>query len=124
MILPPPPVLVTPPVPTRDAKGRWLPGVAPNPRGRPLVMGELRKFARSHTQAGLDRLVKIIEDDDQPGTTHIAAVSLLWAYGYGRPIQQVEVGKPGSFEEMDDIQLKQYAHHLYTKLIIGVKADE
>lgn len=112
-----------PPAPTRDDKGRWLPGFAPNPRGRPAAMAELRKLARERTELGFWRLTKILEDDNQPGTTHVAAVSLLWSYGYGRPIQQVEIGKPGSFDEMDDIQLRQYAHHLYTKLIVDVKTE-
>ncbi len=113
--LPPPPS----PKATRDERGRWLPGYGPNPRGRPVAFAQLKKDIQESTAFHLWRLQTIVEDDAQPGTTHIAAIQLLWAYGYGKPTQKVEVGGPGSFEQMDDDELRRYVRQQAVKMIEG-----
>jgi hypothetical protein len=130
MILPPPPSSITPAgvLPSggstaarsdgRDANGRWLPGASANPRGRPVVMAELKKLAREQTPLGFWRLVKILEDDDQPGSVHVQAVQLLWSYGYGKPVQQVELGGPGAFEDMEEADLLTYVRVRAKTLLI------
>lgn len=124
-VMPPPPPLPhistqPPDYGGRDAKGRWAPGVTGNPKGRPpTAFAQLKKQTREFTELGLWRLVKILEDDAQPGATHVAAIQLMWNYGYGKPVTQVEIGGPGSFEQMDDAELREYTRRQALKLIMA-----
>lgn len=109
----------------RDEKGRWLPGgPSPNPKGRPVVLAELRKLARQHTTMAMDRLVEIIQDDKQLGATRVAAISLLLDRGYGKPVQPIETGAAGAFEEMDDSALDVYIRKKARELLIDETAVE
>jgi hypothetical protein len=124
LILPPPPVMPPAPSPQqapngRDERGRFAPGMTGNPAGRPVVAAEIKKLAREYTLVAMKRLIKIIEDDNHPGQTHVAAISLLWDRGYGKPVQQIEAGGPGAFDDMDDEALQAYVAAKARKFIEG-----
>jgi hypothetical protein len=42
----------------RDSRGRWLPGVVPNPGGRPAVAPEVRDLARSYGPEAIAKLAQ------------------------------------------------------------------
>lgn len=70
----------------RVARGRFAPGVCPNPGGRPKDIAEVRELARTHTSAALDTLVQIARDGKSENA-RIAASSALLDRGWGRPTQ-------------------------------------
>lgn len=73
----------------RDPNGRWLPGFAPNPTGRPAAVKEVRDLARQHTPAAIARLAELMNDNNP--TVALAAIDQLLNRGYGKPMQAVDV---------------------------------
>lgn len=115
MILPPPPAVV--PQPERDAKGRWLPGrVSPNPKGRPVVPAELKKYARSVALDMLQVQVDIAMNPCEPAASRITATVAVLDRAYGKPVQQIEAGGPGAFEDLEDSELIGYAQRKAAEL--------
>src|SRR5215471_3126130 len=72
----------------RGPNGRWLPGFAPNPSGRPAAVKEVRDLARQHTPSALARLVELMNSKNE--ATALAAIDQLLNRGYGKPVQAVE----------------------------------
>jgi hypothetical protein len=120
MILPPAPSAVptSPPV-ARDAHGRWLPGTRspnPNPPGRPVVAAEVKKLARTYSVEAIETLVELMRDKNEPGTTRKAAADSLLDRGFGKPVQQIEAGGPGAFEELEESELLAFARQKIAEL--------
>ncbi|GEM_PF-1742499 len=69
---------------------RWPKGVSGNPGGRPKVLEEVRSLARQYTIDAVNALVSALK---RPGE-RVAAAKVLLAYGYGSPVQAVEVAAP------------------------------
>jgi HEAT repeat protein len=74
----------------RDANGRWKPGHAPNPRGRPKVAGEVRALAQQHCAAAITTLVELMTTSPDERVRLSAAEAIL-DRGVGKPIAAVEV---------------------------------
>jgi hypothetical protein len=55
-------------------------------------------------------------------TVPAAVENTILAYAYGKPTERVEVGKPGEFEELDD--LSDAALLAHGQLLLGVLAGE
>jgi hypothetical protein len=73
----------------RDPNGRWLPGFAPNPSGRPAAVREVRDLARQHTALAIERLVELMRSGND--ATALAAIDQLLNRGWGKPVQAADV---------------------------------
>lgn len=78
---------------TRDAKGRVLPGVVLNPRGRPPVIRDIKDAARSHTRAALATLVNIMDDTTAPPAARISAAVAILDRGHGNGLLRQPTGE-------------------------------
>lgn len=72
--------------PARGSRGRWAPGVSPNPGGRPKVIADIRDLAREHSRTAIQALVDIAERGEHEAARVSAATALL-DRGWGRPTQ-------------------------------------
>ena len=76
---------------SRDAQGRFLPGVKQGPgRGPQAMSPELKRFIRERSLEAAEVVAEVMRDKSQPGKTRILGASLLLAYAYGRPQARVE----------------------------------
>jgi len=75
----------------RDLKGRWLPGTAPNPGGRPRAIEQVQTLARTHTAEAVATLVEICGNRKAHPSARVAAASAILDRGWGRPMQSVQV---------------------------------
>ncbi len=73
----------------RDESGRWLPGVSPNPSGRPKSLTELAKICQALTPEVITSLRGVIQTGR--GADKVAASRLMLEYGFGRPFQAVDI---------------------------------
>ncbi len=75
----------------RDAKGKWLAGVSPNPGGRRVTEREVVLLARSAGVKATRRLIELINSPDER-VAIIAANSVLdRAYGKAREHVNLEI---------------------------------
>jgi hypothetical protein len=83
----------------------WQKGMSsPNPGGRPKALHDVQELARQHTEAAINALAKIMNDDEAPHSARISAAEALLSRGWGRPIQPT-VQAPGgtkTFEQWLD----------------------
>lgn len=86
----------------------WQPGVSGNPGGMPKGLGEVKKLARQYTAVAIQTLHDIMIDKEQTGSARVGAANSLLDRGYGRPIQQVEVGGPGDFANMAEDEIDRF----------------
>ena len=82
----------------------WLfkPGNSANPSGRPKVDKTVKALAREHTAAAISRLAEIVNDKTASASAQVQAATALLDRGWGKPLQQLEVGEAGAFSDMDD----------------------
>lgn len=71
----------------------------------PKGLGEVKKLAREYTRQAIETLAEIMMDEKQTGSARVSAAETILSRGYGKPLQQMEVGKPGDFAEMTDDQV-------------------
>ncbi len=83
----------------------FQPGRSGNPGGMPKGMGEGKKLARQYTEKAILTLVEIMGDEAAPRAARVSAATALLDRGYGKPTQQIEVGKPGDFSDMTEDQI-------------------
>jgi hypothetical protein len=74
----------------RLPSGRWAPGQAPNPGGRPKRTGAVRNLARQHTEMAISVLADICERGESEAARIAAAVALL-DRAWGRPTVAIEM---------------------------------
>jgi hypothetical protein len=66
----------------------WQKGMSsPNPGGRPKALHDVQELARQHTEAAINALAKIMNDDEARHSARISAAEALLSRGWGRPIQ-------------------------------------
>lgn len=66
----------------------FTPGVSGNPAGRPKgSMSEVRRLARTHTKAAIERLAKIIQDGKDADAGRASEIMLNRAWG--TPAQEI-----------------------------------
>ena len=75
----------------RNSDGTFLQGYSGNPSGRPAIISELQKLARTHTPTALATLVEIMSNAASPPNSRVAAAVALLDRGYGRPSTAVFV---------------------------------
>lgn len=75
----------------------WPKGMSGNPSGKPKdqreLFGKARDFARQHTEAAINTLVKIMGDEEAPHASRVAAANYLLDRGWGRPAQAIIGGE-------------------------------
>ncbi len=65
-------------------------GRSGNPGGRPRVIGELRDLCRAQTDKAIGALLAIINNEDAPPSSRVAAAQEILNRGWGRPTVTVE----------------------------------
>jgi hypothetical protein len=100
----------------RKADGRWQKGISGNPGGQPKGMADVKRLARSFTQDAIATLAEIMKDTEQSGPARVSAATALLDRGYGKPLQQMEVGKPGEFADMSDDQVDAFIRKTVAEL--------
>ena len=71
--------------------GRFKPGQSGNPSGRRKEVGPVRELAKQYTEAAIDTLARIMQDETAPHSARVAAAEALLARGWGRPQQDIGV---------------------------------
>jgi len=84
---------------TRQAGGRWVPGISGNPLGRPKIIAQVRDAARAHTTLTLERLVSLVDSADEK--IALSAAQALLDRGWGRCEQSVAVTTPEKAAPVD-----------------------
>ena len=80
----------------------FKPGQSGNPGGRPKVDKTVKALAREHTEDAVRTLAEILKNGAASESSRVQAASALLDRGWGRPLQQLEIGEAGAFSEMDE----------------------
>jgi hypothetical protein len=75
----------------RDGRGRWLPGVSPNPGGRPVEATEAIRLAASKAPEAIERLWTIATDERVNPSVRVTALVAVLDRGLGKPRQSIDV---------------------------------
>src|SRR5258708_14797794 len=67
----------------------YEPGHSGNPGGRPKGLTQVRELARTHTEAAIAALAKIMQKEDSADQTVITAAVALLDRAWGRPTQPI-----------------------------------
>jgi hypothetical protein len=87
----------TPPTPTSRRYPGLRPfqkGVSGNPKGRPPVARDIRELARQHGPAVFARLLHLALS--RSDAVAVRAGTVILAYGYGPPMQSVDILAPAA----------------------------
>lgn len=84
---------------------QFKPGQSGNPTGRPKGQTELKRLARSYTMEAMMKLVNIMQNEEAPFADQRGAAVEILNRGWGKPLQQVETGRPGDFSDLADAEL-------------------
>jgi hypothetical protein len=98
-------------------------GQSGNPSGRPKVDKTVKALAREFTDASIRRLGSIVMDDNASPSAQVQAATALLDRGWGKPLQQVEVGEAGAFSDMSEADLDRYIEEAARKLSILTASD-
>ena len=67
---------------------------------------QLRHYCRAYTLEAIEKLALLMRCNDPK--LALTAASLILDRGWGKPVQQMEVGQPGDFTDLTDDQLEQF----------------
>jgi HEAT repeat protein len=68
----------------------FQPGESGNPGGRPKVENIVKRIARNHTEAAINKLVRLLDSDDE--RIQLASAQAILDRGYGKPAQALVGG--------------------------------
>lgn len=66
----------------------------------------LRQYCRQYTLEAIEGVARIMRGPDP--RLALSAAQMILERGWGKPIQQMEVGGPGDFTELTDEQLEEF----------------
>lgn len=72
----------------------------------PDTAWQLRNYCRAYTLEAIEKLALLMRCNDPK--LALTAASLILDRGWGKPVQQMEVGQPGDFTDLTDEQLEQF----------------
>jgi hypothetical protein len=75
-------------LPKRRPNGTVMPGSTLNPTGRPRIVQEIQELARSAAPAAFERVVALMNSDDE--RIALAASQEILNRAYGKPLMQVQ----------------------------------
>ncbi len=84
----------------------FKPGQSGNPGGRPAILKQVKELAREHTEDAVNALIAALLN---PGE-RVQAATILLAYGYGRPQQNINVRRINSVDDLDEDELHAIAN--------------
>ena len=84
------------------------PGKSGNPTGRPKGFAEVKKLAREFSKHAIETLAEVMLDKETPAAARVAAAGSILDRGFGKAVQQHEVGAPGAFTDMTDEELDSF----------------
>lgn len=70
------------------------------------ALTDIRSMARTHTETCIRVLVHIASESSAPHSARVAAAQVLLDRGWGKPLQQHEIGAVGDFDRMSDDELR------------------
>lgn len=80
---------------------------APRPGDKnPDSAWHLRHYCRAYTLEAIEKLANLMRCNDPK--LALTAASLILDRGWGKPVQQMEVGQPGDFTDLTDAQLEEF----------------
>lgn len=82
--------------------GSFKPGQSGNPGGRPKAQHNLLELCRNLAPKALEALEAALEVPKE----RVRAAEILLAYGYGRPVQAMNVRKITSVEQLTEAELQ------------------
>ncbi len=94
----------------------FQPGHSGNPTGGRKADKTVKALAREHTAAAIETLASILKNEAATESSRVQAATALLDRGWGRPLQQLEVGEAGAFSDMDETALDAFIAHAATRL--------
>lgn len=94
--------------PVKKERHRFKPGQSGNPGGLPKGVGEVKKLARQWAPQAIETLATIMQDSGATPSARVAAATTLLDRGFGKPLQQVEVGQAGAFSDLPEEDLDKF----------------
>jgi Family of unknown function (DUF5681) len=90
----------------RNPDGRFKRGQSGNPGGRPKIFTEVKQAAREHTEAAIEALVGVMNNEEATPAARVAAAVAILDRGWGRPETYAKVNHTRvSAEELTDDEL-------------------
>lgn len=80
-------------------------GVSGNPGGRPKGVDEVRRLAQAETAANIKALVRVRDAKNSPPHAVVAAVSVLFDRGFGKPVQEHDLRHHVAIADASDAAL-------------------
>lgn len=80
---------------------KFKPGQSGNPGGRPALLKGVQALARERTEDSVRALLQALK---VPGE-RVAAATILLAYGYGRPVQTMNLRRIREIGDLDEEEL-------------------
>lgn len=74
-----------------------------------LDLNGYKALCQRNSRRGLERLMKIINDDEQPASSHISAIRELNDRSFGKSKQTVEITEPDEFATWTVVEIEHYA---------------
>jgi Family of unknown function (DUF5681) len=102
----------------------FKPGQSGNPSGRPKVPQTVKALAREFTDISIRRLASIVQDKGASPAAQVQAAQALLDRGWGKPLQQLEVGEAGAFSDMDEAAIDLYIAETTAQLARLAPPDE